>query len=540
MLLHGKIVTCNTNDSVAEAVAVKNDILVAVGRNSLIENLADHRTKVIDLKGRTVTPGLIDTHTHCASTGLSELQYLDLAYPRVKSIGELARVVSEKVAKAEKGEWILGRGWDEALLEERRPITKWDLDSISPNNPVVLVHTSGHSLVTNSYGLRIAGIGRETQSPPGSTIDVKDGEPTGFLKEAHAMNLLLRNAPAATVDQIKNAVIAMESRWLQEGVTTIRDCGIYGDSRVFLEAYESLNNKSELKLRVCFTYPVSNAGELRSVLERIKKPDTAMLRHGAVKTFLDGSCMLRTAWMYETWNKNYLELDDGNKGYPIIDIDEFKKLVQFANDEGLQVCIHAIGDKAIDMAVEAIEKAVSMKREDCRHSLVHAILPRREIVDKIRRLGIVIETQSAFMYFLGDSYAGNLGPRRAREAFPLKTLISNGVTVGNGSDTDVCPLAPRYGLWAACIRKPLKGLYGFGPFGTEESLTAREALRTYTIEAAKCLRWEHKIGSIEVGKYADLAVWSDDMYNIPPDELKDLSVMMTIIGGEILYRSPEW
>jgi predicted amidohydrolase YtcJ len=253
----------------------------------------------------------------------------------------------------------------------------------------------------------------------------------------------------------------------------------------------------------------------------------------------DGSGMARTAWMYEDWNKNFTELDKGNVGYPVTPVKTFKEIVKVAHDADLQICTHTIGDRAMGIAMEVYEEAIKDNpRVDARHSLIHANAPSYKQMDRMARLGnnIVIETQSPFLYFLGDNYAGNFGSERSKRMIPLKSLLDRGIIVGNSADWPVCPFPPRYGLWAAVVRKTWKGTYGLQPFGIEESVTVKDALRTYTILAAKCLFMEDDIGSIEPGKYADVVVWSEDLYNMPIEQLKDVKVEMTFVEGQQQYQ----
>jgi len=257
--------------------------------------------------------------------------------------------------------------------------------------------------------------------------------------------------------------------------------------------------------------------------------------------FLDVSGMGRTAWVHKDWNKNFNDKDTGNRGYPVIKLEEFRKMVKVGHKAGFQICVHAIGDRAVDETLSTYEAALAeVHRENSRHSIIHAILPTNNALQKMEKLGnnVVIETQSPFLYFIGDNYAGNFGPNRSRRLIPLKSMLKKGITVGNGSDWSVCPFPPRFGLWGAVVRKTWKGLYGLQPFGTEESITVKEALRTYTTMAARCLFMEDAIGSIEPGKYADFAVWSGDIYTVDVEALKDLTVEMTIVGQEVVYRDP--
>jgi len=242
--------------------------------------------------------------------------------------------------------------------------------------------------------------------------------------------------------------------------------------------------------------------------------------------------------MYEEWNKHFTEVDTGNVGYPVTPVKTVKAIVRVAHDAGLQIGIHAIGDRAMDVAMEAYDEALTATpRGDARHSLIHANAPSSEQMDRIAGLGtnLVIETQSPFLYFLGDNYAGNFGPERSKRMIPLKSLLDRGIVVGNSADWPVCPFPPRYGLWAAVVRKLWKGTYGPRPFGREESVSVRDALRTYTRLAATCLFMDETIGSIEPGKYADMVVWSDDLYAVPIDHVKEVTVDMTFVEGHQRY-----
>ncbi|UCH02351.1 MAG: amidohydrolase [Candidatus Bathyarchaeota archaeon] len=537
VFMNGKVITVDSKDSTSEAIAVYSGRIIKVGSNREVEKCIGQETRVIDLGDKAVTPGMIDVHCHFADSGTSKVYVVDLRYPNVESISEVLKIVEAQVSKAPRGMWIKGRGWDEALFQERRYITRWDLDSISPENPVILHHTSGHYISVNTYVLQLAGVTKDTPQPAGGTIDKdpESREPTGVFKEAPAMNLVLKKVPEWTVLELETGIKKAQELFLSEGITAIKDPGV---TNATLHAYNNLQNCGELAMRVYMLYPVNTVHQTERAVKHLARGGNDFLKLGGLKMFLDGSGMARTAWMYEDWNQHYIHRDVNNRGYPVIPLKDFRMMVKIAHKAGFQIGVHAIGDKAIDETLTAYEAALKeVPKTNSRHSIIHANVPTDEALERITKLkdNIVIETQTPFLYFIGDNYAGNFGPQRAKRMIPMKTYMKQGITVGNSSDWSVCPFPPRIGIWSAIVRKTWKGLYGFHPFGIEEGLSVQEALRTYTILAAKCIFMEELIGSIEEKKYADLVVWSRDLYTTPIDKLKDLTVEMTIVGGKIVY-----
>lgn len=540
VIMNGKVITIDSKDYVAEAAAVEAGRIVTVGSSRDIERLIGKTTIRIDLKGKTVTPGLIDTHAHFAHSGINQVYVLDLRYPKVKSIVEAIKLVKTQIEKTQRGRWVQGAGWDEALFDEKRCITRWDLDSVSPDHPVILQHTSGHYIVVNTYALNLAKVTKDTPQPKGGTIvkDPNTSEPNGVLIEPAAMDIVRNLLPPWTIEEAETGIKKAQELFLAEGITTVKDPGA---DDITLAAYKNLRKHGELKIRTYLLYTVDSFTNAEKAIKLLTKGGDDYLKLGGLKIFLDGSGMGRTAWVREDWNKNFTDKDTGNRGYSVIQLEEFRRMVKVGHRAGFQIGVHAIGDRAVDEALSAYEAVLAeAPRKDARHSIIHAILPTSIALEKMEKLGssVVVETQSPFLYFIGDNYAGNFGPERSKRLIPLRSMLKRRITVGNGSDWSVCPFPPRFGLWGAVARKTWKGLYGLQPFGTEESITVREALRTYTVMAAKCLFMEDVIGSIEPGKYADFAVWSDDLYTVPVEALKDLRVEMTIVGSEIVYHDP--
>jgi predicted amidohydrolase YtcJ len=546
VLLNGKVLTVDVNDSVYEAIAIKGERIAAVGSSKDIAALAGSRTRRIDLKGRTVTPGLLDTHLHLGSA-TGEVYSLDLGYPAVKNMADVVAAVKAWVAKTPKGEWIRGRGWDEGKLAEKRYIYASDLDPVSPDNPVMLSHTMGHYIVANSAALRLAGITRDTADPEGGTIDRgPDGEPTGILKE-YANRLVQRLIPEFTPEQTHDAVAQVSRRASSECLTGLKDPGI-GDAQ--WANYQLLRKEGKLPLRIAALWRTpQTVEEVKALIEKIKpisRPgvpttDEQIVSVG-IKIGLDGSGGARTAWMHEDWSRDYTGVDVDNKGYSTIGVATASIIVRMYHEAGIHMGIHSIGDKGIDWTVNAFEQLLKEKpTKGLRHSIIHANVPTDMAIDKMAMLQKKYdagypESQGPFLWWLGDTYSGNLGPLRSLRLKPFKTYLEKGVIWANGSDYGVAPFEPRYGLWATVARETLLGVNGKTPFGTAESVDIHTALRSYTDWASRQMFMEKSIGTIEPGKLADLAVWDKDMYTIPTAELKDMKCTMTIFNGKVVHE----
>jgi predicted amidohydrolase YtcJ len=548
VLLNGKIITVDPKDSTAEAVAIKDGKIVAIGSNAEIKKLIGSHVRVIDLNGSTATPGLIDSHCHFSGTDM--LYVVDLQYPQVKSIGDVLEKIKSALATLKPGEWVRGRGWDEGKLAELRYINASDLDRVSPNNPVWITQTMGHYGTANSYALKLANIIKTTADPPAGTIErAPDGIPTGVLKES-AQSLVTRLIPPLTPEQQRNGLIKIIQEFNKEGMTGVKDPGI-GTQK--WEQYLGLLADNKLDVRVFALWGTGKTIEAAEDLVKRIAPFTkpyistgdGRLVSGGVKIFMDGSGGARTAWLYNEWNRNSTEVDKGNVGYPVVDPEIFRRQVMIFNNAGLHVSTHAIGDRAIDWVVDSYAAALQGHPvKGLRHGIIHCNIPTDHAISVMADLQKRFdagypEAQSTFTWWIGDTYAGNFGPQRSLRLMPFKTYLSRGMIWGGGSDFNVTPFPARYGIWASMERKPLQGSYGANPFGTEESIDVHNALRSYTVWSARQLFMENKIGSIELGKYADIAVWDRDIYTVPADQVKDMKCRMTLLAGRIVYAAPE-
>ena len=546
VLVDGKILTVDAQDSIAEAVAISRGKIIAVGSNGDISQRLTKDTQVIDLHGRTATPGLIDSHNHFADGGVNALYHADLS--DTARIDDVLRKVREKVVTLKPGEWLLGDGWDEGKLAELRYIYAADLDKMTPKNPVWLSHTTGHYGVANSYAMKLAHLTADTKNPPAGTIDRDaQGNPTGVLKEA-AMELVTKLIPPTTPEQERQAILHMIEAFHQEGMTAVKDPDIF---QVAWDTYQQLLQEKKLTVRVFVLWDGGKTTEAaRQVIAHIaalpKPPQSfgdGRLISGGVKLYMDGSGGARTAWVYKEWNKNSTGTDTGNHGYPATEPEVYRQMVRLYHQAGIHVGTHAIGDRAIDWVVDTYAQVLrETPTRGLRHSIIHSNIPTGHALDTMAALEKEYdagypEPQAPFMWWIGDTYAGNFGPERAARLNPFKTYLAKGIPWGAGSDFFVTPFPARYGIWASVARETLKGVYGARPFGTAESVDVHTALRSYTGWAARQLFLEDRIGSIETGKQADIAVWDRDMYTVPTSDIKNLKCEMTIFDGRVVYKT---
>lgn len=546
VLVNGKVITVDPRDTIAGAVAIAGGRIVAVGTAADLKVRVGAATQVIDLGGRTVTPGLIDAHVHFS--GADALYNVDLGDPAISSIDDVLSRVAAQVARTKPGQWVRGRGWDEGKLKERRHITAADLDKVSPNNPVWLMQTTGHYGVGNTLAMKLAEVVKGRPDPPAGTIvHTPDGEPNGVLLES-AQALITQHIPPLTREQQKAGIVKLIKDFNTEGMTGAKDPGI-GQEKWGI--YNELLKEGRLTVRMFALWSGprrrEDAPAVQARLDENPRPPRSlgdgMLWSGGVKMYMDGSGGARTAWMHADWNKNLNDVDTGNAGYPVTPPDQYRAMVTAFHNAGVHVSTHAIGDRAIDWAVDTYAQALAaVPTKGLRHGLIHANTPSDHAIDEMARLqrdydAGYPEASSTFMWWIGDTYAGNFGPRRNLRMKPFATWQKRGIRWAGSSDFSVTPFPARYGIWAAVARETLNGTFGRTPFGTTEAVDVRTALRSYTIWAAHSLFLDDRVGSIEVGKEADLAVWDRDPYTVPTAALKDMKAEMTLVKGKVVHSA---
>ena len=548
VLVGGRVITLDAESRVAEAVAVRGERVAAVGTAAEIEALAGPETRRVDLAGRAVTPGLMDAHVHFASGGANRLYNLDMSYPNVEKIADVQAMVAEQAGRVGAGEWVRGGGWDEGKLEELRYIFAADLDAVDEGRPVWLLHTMGHYGVANSIALEMADITADTPDPPGGTIDRDaDGTPTGVLKES-AMGLVTRLIPRLGPDERREGIRALADAFNAECMTGAKDPGIV---QATWDAYADVLAAGDLSVRVFALW-----SELDGTIEEVRDYAEGLatftrpyestgddrLIAGGVKLYIDGSGGARTAWLHDDWNREFTGTDTGNRGYPTMDPDELRQRFRAYHDAGLHVSIHSIGDRAIDWTVESFQEALAATpTRGLRHGIIHSNIPTDRALDAMAELqrdwqAGYPEPSPTFTWWIGDTYAGNFGPERVLRLNPFRSYRERGMIWASGSDFYVTPFPARYGVWASVARRPLLGVYGSEPYGTAQSVDVETALRSFTIWAAHQMFLEDKVGTIEPGKYADLAVWDRDPLTVPTDALRDMACEMTVFNGQVVFE----
>jgi len=558
VLLNGTVLTVDADDTVAQALATRDGRIQAVGSSKAIAALAGPDTEVLDLAGATVTPGLMDAHLHFSESSLERLTQVDLSYPIVKSIADVEALVAARAATAASGEWLQGHGWDEGKLAERRYILANDLDPVSDGHPAWLYHTMGHYGTANSAAMQRAGITRDTPDPPGGVIDRDSaGEPTGVLKET-AMALVTGLIPPPDPARVPEAMALMADALNAECMTGAKDPGIGyavgyepAEAMAAWNAYRQVLADGDLSVRIFALWRSPDTLEQAAALVRQISPFTHpqkrtegdRLISGGIKLFADGSGGARTAWVWQDWNRDRSGIDEGNRGYPALDPTVLRDLFMFYHDAGLHVGVHAIGDRTIDWMVASMTLAlIRNPQQGLRHSIIHANIPTDLAMNTMAALQQNFdagypEPSPGFTWWIGDTYAGNFGVARSHRLNPFHSFQQRGMIWASGSDYSVTPFPARYGIWASVARRPLLGVYGADAFGTEESVDVHAALRSYTIWAAHQMFLDQQTGSIEPGKYADLAVWDRNPYTVATGELKDLQCRMTLLEGEVVYRA---
>ncbi len=529
VLTNGNIYTVDPQLGRVEALAIVEGKIAAAGTSEDLQAWIGPHTKVMDLEGRFVMPGFNDAHTHIASGGLRRLR-VDLEGTR--SLAEFQQRIQNRLEDFPPGDWIEGSGWDESLWPSDRVPTRKDLDAVSTEHPMMFGRVDGHSAVVNSLALQKAGITGETPAPYGGEI-VKDesGEPTGLLKD-EAMSLITDLIPAPSFDQRKRALeIALEDA-ARHGVTSVQDDSIRfeGSWDNFL-AMQALKREGKLTLRITewlpFPEPVSKLKEMR---ERGGATDP-WLKTGALKAATDGSGGSLSAAMFDPFAN-----DPDNRGLLLIPPAELKRMVVERDAARFQIALHAIGDRANRVALDAFEQARKVnRRPDTRHRIEHAQYVHPDDLARFKELGVIASVQPC--HLLSDlRWAPKiLGEDRYREAYPWNSLREAGAVLAFGTDFPVEPFNPMRNLYASLTREFVDG----GPEGgwlPREKLTIEEALRAYTWGSAYAEFEEHRKGTLAPGKFADLVVLSQDVTRVPPEEILATEVLLTMVGGKIVYE----
>src|SRR5438552_15632144 len=529
----GNVYTVNEKQPRAEAIAVKGDRSVFVGSNANAKRFQGGETRVIDLHGATVLPGMTDAHYHFIGVGQREM---NLNLEGITNLEVFLAKVKERVDRAKPGEWVTGRGWIETFWKPPVFPTRWDLDKISPNNPVFLTRADGHGAVANSAALKIAGVTRLTPNPFGGEImkDKQTGEPVGMLLD-NAQGFVARHIPAPTQAEIEQAIILANKRSIELGLTQVQDPGgSYRD----VDLYKKLYGEGKLKLRI-YKAVYGPGPEAKRLLSEgpIIEAFGDRLNVRTIKVVSDGALGSRGAALLEP----YSDAPD-SKGFLRVKEEDLLPMLKEALQKGIQVETHAIGDYANRFILDEYEKALNAvpkserKIAEPRWRDEHSQIVNPIDIPRFAKLGIIPSMQAS--HAIGDLHfaPSRLGMKRLEGAYAWQSFIKSGVIVPGGSDAPVERGEPMIEFYAAVARKDIRGFSGEG-WHPEEKVTREQALKMLTIWPAQAAFEENVRGSIEVGKLADLTILSADIMKIPEMEILKTHCLMTVIGGEVVYEA---
>ena len=532
--VNGKIITADKAFTIAQAVAVKDGRFVAVGTSDELRRYVSASTRVVDLKGKAVIPGLMDSHTHMLAAGAAETR---APLFRARTVAEAQAIIGDfiKSKNVPPGQWVQTSGWHPpSQLAERRYLTRQEIDAVAPNHPVY-VQTVGHFAMANTKALELAGITRQTADPVGGKI-FRDasGDATGLLEET-AIDLVEHKIPRPTFEQATAQLITAQRIYNQSGITSTIDAAL---SEEQMQAYFAVAERKQASVRTGLMWKPSagTPDEFERALKAAKFKENQgddWVRVSGIKIVSDGGMTLRSAYTREAYAG-----EPHNHGTLAVDAAAYKQSVSLANRHGWRVGTHAVGDAAVDLVLDAYAAADQDKSiKDRRFVVIHGSLMAREQIVRARQLGVRVDAQNIFMWDKAAAVERNMGSTLANRAVPSRWLIDTLGIEGTaaGTDNQVNILNPFVGLYIMVTRKDPTGKV----YGADQAVTREEALRLYTNAGPYYTFDERNKGSIEVGKLADMVVLSADYLTVPEAGIKDIKPMQTIVDDKVVYAAPD-
>ena len=540
ILVNGRVLTMDGPGRQAQALAIKDGRILAVGDNAEIETLAGPDTEGIDLRQRVVLPGLADIHVHLASDAVQAdaVEVRDFFDPAVTSIRDIQQRIRDRATQTPSGQWIVARGspmQDLRLTEQRWP-NKHDLDEVAPDQPTY-VSFGAHVIVANTEALKVKNVTKATPDPQGGTVvkDLTTGEPTGVLRERAQYLVKSRAAGQLGLETIAERILLDLERAAARGVTSVHDIVVNRDE---VRAYQLLEQSGRLPVRVQLIPRVIESNfSKESLLDLglLHGFGNDWLKLGGIKMSIDGGFTGKNAAFSEPLAYHGNE----NPGLIRIQQDELDDTVWRYHEMGMRCCVHAIGDVALDMILEAYDKAITrLPRQDHRHRVEHfgnwMFTPER--YQRAKRLGILPIPNPSLLFFLGNEVLETLGPKRADNVFPFRTMLDNGFPLAFGSDAPgYWPVDPLRDLGAAVARTSFDGR----ELSKNQAITLDEGLRAQTATAQRVGFQERKLGTLEAGKLADVVVFGADPFDYPAADFRNLPVDLTLAGGRVTHSSRE-
>lgn len=534
----------DSRNSIVDALAVHNDIILGVGSVEELAPFIEEQTQKIDLCQKTMLPGFFDAHSHFMRAGMYDKYFVNIfARPigDMESHEDILKKLKEVADKTPKGEWILGIGYDDTALQEKRHFTLEEIDALLPDHPVFLRHISGHSAFCNSLALKLAHVDENTPNPPGSVYcKDKDGQLTGLVEEPTAMEHILSFAPPMNEEKWLASLDHINNVYLEQGITTAHEGGT---TTQMFNTYLSAQQKSLLKVRVQILPRVTgfDTSLVQSTQAGSQLGSDNMLSLGAMKLFQDGSIQAYTAYLSNPYHDviaDQISDKDEWRGYPIFDTLDFNERIKQYHKAGWQIAIHGNGDDAIEEIINAIELAQKeYPRNDARHIIIHCQTVRSDQLDRIKRLGIVPSFFVTHTYYWGDRHRDIfLGEERAKRISPLKSALTRKIPFSLHNDTPVTPISPLMSVWSAVNRITSSGEV----LGEYQRISVIDALRSITYWSAYQFHEEDKKGSLEPQKWADMVILAENPLQVEKTRIKDIKVLTTIVGNKAVYGSLEF
>jgi len=523
---NGRIYTNDPRSPWAEAMLVRGEEIIAVGEDDEVAGLADKGAQVIDLEKHFVMPGFNDAHVHIGGAGQD---WVAVRLNGVQSVAELQKRLAAGVAGHKEGEWITGSGWDHTFWPEKKFPNRQQLDAVSPKNPVILTHISGHVAVANSLALQLAGISRSTADPAGGEIE-KDaaGEPTGMLKEGAAIRLVESKIPAPSAERRRRGIELALADVAQHGVTSVQDNSEWED---FL-TYRAIKNDGKLTVRITEWLPFPAPLEKLEQMRRDGGTTDPWLRTGALKMVTDGALGSRTAGMLSPYSD-----DAATSGIMTMPADKLRALAIERDKAGFQLNFHAIGDRANRLSLDAFEAAAKANGpRDRRDRIEHAQVVALADIPRFARLQVIASMQPSHETSDMRWAEQRVGLERVKGAYAWATMQKFGVRLAFGTDYDVEPITPFRGLYACVTRELPEG----GPQGgwqPQEKISLDDCIRAYTTGSAYGEFMEGKKGELKEGEFADFVVLSNDLTKVAPREYVNTKVLRTVVGGRTVYSA---
>ena len=529
IFLNGNVLTMELQAPHVSAFGVVGDRFGAVGFDTDVRRFHSPDSEIVDLKGKTVLPGLIETHNHLSDYAMTLMQ-VDCSTTANRTLHDVLNRIREKTKETNRSEWIKGWGFDDTLIAEKRHLTRQDLDQASSENPVFIHHISGHLAYVNSRALQIAAIGSATPDPEGGKIHRDEtGMPTGLLSEESAQALVLKHIPVPAISGIKKTLQHALNHYHQYGITSVHDgsIGYYRDGPEVLRAYRELESEKKLTIRVYATM-IADLYDSICGMGLGSGFGSKFMKLGSVKLFQDGSIQALTAALEQPYLNR-----PGFRGHVLMPQETLNARVKKYHQAGLQIAVHANGDRAIESVLEAIEKACqAYPRSDHRHMIIHCQLASQDHVRRMNRAGVIPSYFINHIYFWGDRHVTEfLGRRRAQIMDPLGSTVKENLLFTLHSDCPVTPVNPLFSIYTAVNRMTRQG----DVLGETERISVEQALKAFTIHGAYCSFEECIKGSIAPQKLADFVILSDNPLTVQPAAIKNIRVEATVVGGRIVH-----